>query len=204
MRTVQHYTDYGFGFPVILDEVEIREFLGEEIPIINLNELEDQVVQAIPNRVGRLTGDEVRFVRLHFGMTLTTFGNLLGVSHPAVKQWEMKASSFTGMEWAKEKILRLEIALRSGCHGNEFEQLFRDLENERPIASEPLRVVLDQWTSYPSASDVVMDDFELSPMGKNFCQENAFEEAYYSLNPGSYLNVDTSGATDGDHIAHAA
>ena len=141
MKIVSDYTDYGFGFPVVIDRVEMGDFEGEEVPLLNLNELEDRVIKAMPDRAVRLTGNEVRFVRLHFGLTLDAFGKCLGVTHAAVKQWERKYNEPTGMEWAKEKNLRLFIMRSAGCSDQEFVRLFDRLESERPSTPEHVRIV---------------------------------------------------------------
>ncbi len=148
MKTIKNYTDYGFGFPVVIDRVEVG-FLGEEeVPLLNLNDLEDRVIRAMPDRAARLSGNEVRFIRSHFGLTLTAFGKFLGVSHAAVKQWEMKYAEPTGMEWAKEKNLRLYVLREIGCSDQEFVQLFDRLQDEPPAKAEPLSIVMQEWQPY--------------------------------------------------------
>lgn len=214
MKTVENYTDYGFGFPVVIDSVEMDEFEGEEVPLINLNELEDRVIRAMPDRTVRLTGNEVRFVRLHFGLTLTAFGKLLCVSHAAVKQWEMKYTEPTGMEWAKEKNLRQFIMQRIGCSDQEVGRLFARLEDERPKETEPLKITMDQWQSYsggkwepgqakktgaPTSESAVSSVLSSSRRG----QETS-GYADYSTVPGDYGHSRKAGAKNEYCFANAA
>ena len=140
MRTLTNYQDNGFGFPVVIDQVAFEESCGEEGLFINLNRLEDIVVRALPDRRIRLTGSEVRFIRLHFQMRLAEFGKHLGVSHVAVKKWEQKGSQPTGMQWAAEKNLRLFVLRRLGCSNDDLAGLFDRLELARPPGHEALRI----------------------------------------------------------------
>ncbi len=74
----------GFGFPVILRNVPMVKVHGQWTPKIDYNELAVYVLFALARKPWRLTGDEMRFIRLHFEMTLTQFGDRFSVSHPAV------------------------------------------------------------------------------------------------------------------------
>jgi len=104
---VRGFVDRGFGFPVILDEVLIKEVGGESVPMIDYQQLMREVMRALPFKQGRLSGNETKFLRHALGMTLTQFGTILGVSHAAVVKWEKAGASPTAMSPASEKLLRL-------------------------------------------------------------------------------------------------
>lgn len=138
------YTDFGFGFPIIIDNVEIQRIDGEEFPLVNYKELERKAIAAMPAKPSRLTGNEVRFIRHHFRMTLEQFGKRLEVSHVAVKKWEASGDKAVGMQWAAEKNLRLFVARLSGVKGVRFVQLFDALECKAPSKPEALRLSLER------------------------------------------------------------
>jgi DNA-binding transcriptional regulator YiaG len=154
-----NYTDYGFGFPIVIDHVEIAEIGGEKFPLIDYRELETRAIESLPGKPFRLTGGEVRFIRHHFGMTLEVFGKRLGVSHVAVRKWEQKASKPAGMQWATEKNLRLFIARLLGETGESFVSLFDALEDKRAAKSIPLRLSLERWNPF-DIGEGMGSDFE--------------------------------------------
>lgn len=64
------YHDNGFGFPVTLLNVPMIQVRGEWIPNINQKELQALIIEALSLKRGRLSGDEVHFIRLFADMTL--------------------------------------------------------------------------------------------------------------------------------------
>lgn len=131
----KNFIDYGFGFPVVFGKVRMMNVEGEWTPDINYGLAEKMVIQAMPNKPGPLTGNQVRFIRLHFNMTLARFGARFGVSHAAVKKWENKGEEPTGMTWAIEKDLRLFVLSRLGFQESEFLGLYETLEQKLPLGS---------------------------------------------------------------------
>lgn len=214
MKTVKNYTDYGFGFPVVIDRVEMRDFEGEEVPFLNLNALEERVIRAMPDRTVRLTGNEVRFVRQHFGLTLAAFGKSLGVSHAAVKQWEQKYNEPTDMEWAKEKNLRLFILRSVGCSDQDFVRLFDGLEKERPTKSEPLRITMEPWQPYSFEKCGIVQSKKTGAQSRETVVSAVLHASHYAQKtrahadydrvPGNYADSKKTGATNGYCIADAA
>ena len=101
--------DRGFGFPVILINVPMCKIDGEWVINVNYNNLTKSVLSALADSEGRLTGNQVRFIRQHFEMTLTAFSDRFGLSHPAVIKWEKAGDKPTSMTWSTEKDIRLFI-----------------------------------------------------------------------------------------------
>ena len=103
----KEFIDTGFGFRVRLLNVPMVQVRGEWTPKINYNELARVVLRELSHQASRLTGDEVRFVRTYFEMTLQNFALRFSVSHAAVLKWEKSEAIPTAMNWATEKDLRL-------------------------------------------------------------------------------------------------
>lgn len=101
------YADPGFGFPVTLLNVPMVEVRGEWVPEVNQKELQERVVEALVFKNSRLTGSEIRFIRLFADMTLEKFAERFDVSHPAVLKWEKSGLQATAMMWTTEKDIRL-------------------------------------------------------------------------------------------------
>ena len=94
-KIVAKYIDRGFGFPIVLEQVPMVQVRGKWTPAINYVQLAHAVLRHLAGLDGRLTGHQVRFVRLHFEMTLQAFAARFGVSHVAVLKWEQRGNKPT-------------------------------------------------------------------------------------------------------------
>lgn len=122
------HVDYGFGFPVKLLNVPMAKVRGIWTPAINYNLLAEVVLKELCEKEGRLTGNEVRFIRQHFEMTLQQFARRFGVTHPGVLKWEVLRNKPTAMNWATEKDIRIFSLLKLESKSSEIVQLYTFLE----------------------------------------------------------------------------
>lgn len=139
-RIEKKYVDHGFGFPVIIENVGIAEWHGEEVPMIDHFVLANLLLRSFPDKPARLTGAEIRFIRKFFEMTLLEFGRQFGVSHVAVKKWEDKGMNPTKMSWSTEKDIRMFVVRRLGLKPSQFVALYDRLRNEPPMQGKPLSI----------------------------------------------------------------
>ena len=109
IKIEKEFIDNGFGFPVLIHDVEMIQIRGEWLPKINYAKLANNVIKELVIKKSRLTGNELRFIRLKFEMNLEDFGKRFYVSHQAVMKWENTKNSPTKMNWATEKDIRLFI-----------------------------------------------------------------------------------------------
>ncbi len=104
------YIDYGCGFPVHIANAPMVKIRDEWTLDLNFEKYEKIVLSALAAKPGRLTGNEIKFIRYHFAMDLKSFGKRFGdVSHSAVIKWEKSQDRPTNMNWATEKDIRLAI-----------------------------------------------------------------------------------------------
>lgn len=137
-RKVQKRFAYeGFGFPVTLLNVPMIRVRGVWTPDVDYNRLSKALLFALALKPARLTGSEIRFIRLSFSMTLQDFANRLSVTHPAVLKWEKARGSATAMSWATEKDIRLLI-LQRFVKPKEFVKLYVKLAKEPQSAPKPV------------------------------------------------------------------
>lgn len=108
-KIVTEYIDNGFGFPVLIHNVTMVEIRGEWLPKINYAQLKASVLRHLAIKQNFLTGNEIKFIRTAFEMTLDDFGKRFYVSHQAVMKWEDTKDSPTKMNWSTEKDIRLFI-----------------------------------------------------------------------------------------------
>ena len=140
----KRYVYEGFGFPVVLRNVPMVKVRGDWTPKIDYNELAVGVLLALTHKPWRLTGDEVRFIRLHFEMTLTQFADRFSVSHPAVIKWEDAQDGTTSMRWSVEKDIRLFIQDRLDDGDKALTALYRSLTKEAKQQGKPITMDLEQ------------------------------------------------------------
>lgn len=103
------FIDTGFGFPVVLLNVPMVEIRGIWTPDIDYTKLSDKVLKSLVVKTARFTGNELKFIRLTFEMTLKEFANRFYVTRPCVINWEKEKGNPTGMNWITEKDIRLFV-----------------------------------------------------------------------------------------------
>ena len=82
---------------------------GVWTPDIDYSVLHKAVLRALAHKPARLTGNEIKFVRHYFELTLTQFGDYFDVSHPAVLKWEGAGDDVPSIKWSIERDIRLFI-----------------------------------------------------------------------------------------------
>jgi len=141
-RKVSHrFVYHGFGFPVTLLNAPMIRLRGAWTPDINYEHLQRAILLALAGKGARLSGREVRFVRLAFELTLQEFARRFGVTHPAVLKWEKAGGRPTGMGWSTEKDVRLFVRSRLEPQPGKFVEAYRELETQP--GSKATSLVLD-------------------------------------------------------------
>ena len=138
------FVDEGLGFPVVLLNVPMIKIRGKWTPDINYNSLSKLVLLALSEKPVRLSGDEIRFIRQHFEMTLVEFAKRFGVSHAAVIKWEKSKEDATKMSWATEKDLRLFIVYSLLHKPSRLLNLYEMLEKEKAETKRKIKLDLSQ------------------------------------------------------------
>src|SRR4051812_17028063 len=126
-KVQKEFLDYGFGFPVKFINVTMVKVRGVWTPQVQYNRLAKELLHAMAFKPARLTGNEVRFIRQSFEMTLQEFGKRFDVSHVAVLKWEKSGDKMTPMGWSIEKDLRLFILAREGAKAQDVAALYEEL-----------------------------------------------------------------------------
>lgn len=143
-KIVNKVIDRGFGFPVILINVPMSKLEGEWVASVNYNSLTRSVLTALADLEGRLTGNQIRFIRQHFEMTLQAFSERFALSHPAVMKWEKAGDNPTSMSWSTEKDIRLFIKKQIKSSANEFLKLYSKLEVKVSDKSVGIKIDLEK------------------------------------------------------------
>lgn len=119
------------GVTLVGVEVSRCPACGEaEIAIPRIEALNRSIGAALISKPGRLTGDEVRFLRKSLGWSARTFAARMGTSPETVSRWE---NGKQRMAQTSERLLRVLVALE-GSAGEPIEG----------YASETLEHIVDQ------------------------------------------------------------
>jgi len=112
-KTVERYETRALGFPLIIENVELRRFRDDWVAEVNWSELSEVVLHALPHKPAPLTGNEIRFIRAQLDLTLKEFASFCEVSsHQAVMQWESRGDEPAKMSRATEIILRARLVAK--------------------------------------------------------------------------------------------
>ena len=140
-KIVSRYIDTGLGFPVVLENVPMVKVRGAWTPHVNYTGLAREVLGQLVELNGRLSGKQIKFIRLHFELTLQQFAKRFGITHPAVLKWEAKANRPTGMNWSTEKDIRLFVAKELQGTAKDF--LARYMHLETIVALRAAKITVD-------------------------------------------------------------
>lgn len=108
-KRIKKFIYEGLGFPIVLKNVPMIEMYGEQIPDIDYNALQKVVLLSLCHKPMPLTGNEIKFIRKYFEMTLIEFGKKFGCSHAAVIKWEKHGNRFAKIEPTSDVCIRLSI-----------------------------------------------------------------------------------------------
>ena len=111
-KTLKEYTFTSFGFPVLLNDINIKETeCGEEYPDINIKTLELVVVRALIKSSVPFTGAKLKFLRKFLKLSLRDLGYEIGAPHTSLKLWEDDSKEKTGLSSSQEKKLKYLILI---------------------------------------------------------------------------------------------
>ena len=132
-KTVKKHIYEGLGFPVALLNVTLVKKRDVWTPAIDYNKLQKQVLLALSNKSGSLTGNEIHFIRAYFEMTLEGFGKLFGVTHAAVLNWEKTKNKPAKINPTTELCVRLFILEKLNMNNQVFRETFREFDIQHII-----------------------------------------------------------------------
>lgn len=121
----------GLGFPVELQNVELIEIDGIFSPKIDIRKVAHSVMESLITQKTRLTGNQIKFIRTYFSMSLREFAKVVNESHTAIMKWEKFADKSTNMDINIESMLRLymcdRILVTNKQSRNEFYNQYREV-----------------------------------------------------------------------------
>ena len=107
MKTLKTYIFKGFGFDVLLKDVNVKSVDGEEYPDINMNELKTDTAKALLTNKQCLTGHQLKFLRTYLKMSFDEVSEKIHIPASTLRSWENKGTDFTGFGLEQEKAFRI-------------------------------------------------------------------------------------------------
>ena len=97
-KIIENFCYEGLGFPIDLKQVELIEIKNEWHAKIDVRKISDVVIEALAYQDSKLTGNQIRFIRTYFSMSLRKFGEeVVHETHAAVDKWEKSRDQVTSM-----------------------------------------------------------------------------------------------------------
>lgn len=107
---IKNYEWNGFGFPIIFDELAAIKMKGKLIPDIDCADVAAPIIEFIcTSQDLPLSGNQVKFIRYHLGMTLCEFSIFMGVAYRSVMRWEDRKKSSAQIDESTEINFRIKV-----------------------------------------------------------------------------------------------
>lgn len=111
-QTVKEFAYKLAGFPVVVENVEVIVTGEGRFPRLDYEELNRRILVALATKPTKLTGNQVRYIRHSYELSLRDFAKLFRFKAPSVLKWEQRGNESTSMEWPTELLLRTEVLMR--------------------------------------------------------------------------------------------
>ena len=104
---------------------------GAWTPDINYNDVEEVLVLMLAIKPARLTGGELKFVRLHLELTLHQFANKFAISIEELTKCERNDAEPIDLNWPTEKDIRLHILAQKDVGPSVFVKAYESMETRK-------------------------------------------------------------------------
>lgn len=143
-KNAKNFKYEGFGFPVILEEVELREIDGQWVPKLDVRNVAEEVIKELPFQKERFSGAQIKFIRNYFEMSLRKFADeVVFESHTAVAKWEKEINR---MDINFEIMLRLyiheKVSVKTKKEEKEFFEDYKELRGMKYLEKKPAPINL--------------------------------------------------------------
>ena len=126
---IKNYEWNGFGFPVVFDELPAIKLHGELVPDVDFKEIAKPIVQfiCVAQQVP-FSGNKVKFIRMHLGMSLREFAKFMGVTHQSVMRWEENGKSPAHIDLHIEIVMRIKVLKILGSNLEGINKVVENIE----------------------------------------------------------------------------
>lgn len=108
-KIVKTYIYEGLGFPIELKNIEMIFVRGEYAPKIDVESIAEKAAKNLILQQPKLTGNQIKFIRSYFSLSLREFSKIVNESHTAIRKWESFKNKPTNMDPNIEARIRVYI-----------------------------------------------------------------------------------------------
>ena len=108
-KIIKEYEYTGMIFPVTLKDVKMVKYDDQWCPVIDDIAIANEWIEKIGKSKDRLTGNQIKFIRSYFNMSLRKFANMFNKTHTAILKWESCGNEVAKMDLNIEKIIKIYI-----------------------------------------------------------------------------------------------
>lgn len=141
-KIIENYIFTGFGFEVLLKNVEIKQAHGSEYPEINLTEVKILTAKQLMKSREKLTGHKLKFLRTLLKISYQGLSEIVDVPASTLKSWEDRGEDATGLTAPQERLFRMHVI--ESLLNAEKQMLEREVIKaesfEKPLRSSPLNL----------------------------------------------------------------
>lgn len=142
-KLVKIYEYNGLGFPVLLENVHFNYIRGEWLPRIDVEKVATEVFKLLPTKPAKLTGNEIKFIRVYLDKSKPAFGEIFKLSHTAVTKWEKAENAAAPISPSQEMVLRLYLEDYLNVGDKKFYQAYKSCQRSVYLEEDiPLKIAL--------------------------------------------------------------
>ena len=108
-KIIKEYEYTGMIFPVTLKNVKMVKYDDQWCPVIDDIAIANKWIKKIGQAKDRLTGNQIKFIRSYFKMSLREFAIVVNETHTAISKWESYGNEVAKMDLNIEKIIKMYI-----------------------------------------------------------------------------------------------
>lgn len=108
-KLMKTYLYDGLGFPIELYDVEMILINEEWTPKIDIRLIAEEAIKELILQKTKLTGNQIKFIRTYFSLSLREFSKIVNESHTAISKWEAFKNKITNMDPNIETTIRIYI-----------------------------------------------------------------------------------------------
>jgi transcriptional regulator with XRE-family HTH domain len=128
-RKIKNYKWHGFGFLVIFNELPAVKLNGELVPDLDLGLYATPIIEYIcADQNLPLSGNQVKFIRHYFNMSLREFAVFLNVKHQSIMRWEQKKNLAARIDRNTEFVVRLLVLKKIKSSSKSIDSLISKVE----------------------------------------------------------------------------
>lgn len=131
---IKNYQWNGFGFPVIFSELPGIKIRGELVPDVDLNQFAKPLIQIIcAKQPVPLSGNQVKFIRNYFNMSLREFAKFMNVTHQSVMRWEQKTKAAARIDINTEIVMRLKVLKELNSDAQTIDEVIEKIQHTEEL-----------------------------------------------------------------------